>query len=107
MAFSKRLEKDTLKKMLLIYCRKYHGKRKELCPECLKILDYAGQRMDKCIYGDNKPVCSKCPIHCFKPEMRVAVKKVMRYSGPRMLWRSPILTARYMYRKRFKSTPLK
>ena len=96
---------DTVQKMLLIYCRDVHGKSNQLCPECLKLLDYAKQRMDKCVYGGNKPVCSKCPVHCYKPEMREAVKKVMRYSGPRMLWKSPILTAPYMYRKRFKSTP--
>ncbi|MDD4592642.1 MAG: nitrous oxide-stimulated promoter family protein [Parabacteroides sp.] len=81
------------------------GNRGQLCPECQQLLEYAGHRLDKCPYGENKPVCGRCPIHCYKPEKREAVRQVMRYSGPRMLWRSPVLTASYMYRKKFKSPP--
>jgi len=104
MAFSRRLELKTINKMLSIYCHDMHGGNQgQLCSECQQILDYAGQRLDKCPYGENKPVCSQCSIHCYKPEQRAAVKQVMRYSGPRMLWRNPVLTVRYMYRKKFKS----
>jgi hypothetical protein len=35
--------------------------------------------------------------------MRERIKEVMRYSGPKMPWKSPVLSLRYMYRKRFKS----
>lgn len=106
MAFSRKLELETIKKMIRIYCRHEHGSSKTgLCPECSKLMDYAEQRMDKCVYGDNKPVCSECPVHCYKPDMRAEIKKVMRHAGPGMMWRSPVLTARYMYRKRFKSKP--
>ena len=106
MAFSRRLELETMHKMLLIHCRDVHGTtKKELCPQCLAMFKYAQERMDKCVYGDNKPVCSQCPVHCYKPAMREAVKKVMRYSGPRMMWHSPILTVRYIYRKNFKNKP--
>jgi chromate reductase len=104
-AFSRKLEIDTIKKMITLYCHGQHGRSdKELCPECRKLFIYTEQRLDKCVYGDNKPVCSKCPIHCYKSAMRTRVKEVMRYAGPRIMWHSPILTARYMYRKRFKST---
>jgi len=104
-AFSRKLELDTIKKMISLYCQAKHGgSDQELCPECSKLCTYAKQRMDKCVYGDNKPVCSQCPVHCYKPAMREEVKKVMRYAGPRIMWHSPILTARYMYRKRFKSS---
>ncbi|MDD4802756.1 MAG: nitrous oxide-stimulated promoter family protein [Syntrophomonas sp.] len=103
MAYSRRLELKTMDKMISLYCRDIHGSRQEqLCPECQKLLDYAGQRLDKCPFGENKPVCAQCTIHCYKPEQRETVKNIMRYSGPRMLWKSPILTARYMYRKKFK-----
>lgn len=105
MAFSRKLELDTIKKMILLYCQAQHvGFPKQLCPECRKLYTYAEQRMDKCVYGDNKPVCSECPVHCYKPAMREEVKKVMRYAGPRMMWHSPILAVRYMYRKKYKST---
>jgi len=105
MAFSRSLEIKTIKKMLTMYCREMHGTEKDLCPECLKLLKYAQKRIDKCVYGEKKPVCSKCPVHCYKPEIREEVKKVMRFSGPRMILHSPILSMRYMYRKKFKSTP--
>ena len=105
MAFSKRLEIDTIKKLLMIYCKDKHERdQDELCPECVKLQNYAEQRIEKCIYGDRKPVCSKCLVHCYTPEMREAVIRVMRYSGPKMLLRSPLLSARYFYRKSFKST---
>jgi hypothetical protein len=35
--------------------------------------------------------------------MRERTTEVMRYSGPKMPWKSPVLSLRYMYRKRFKS----
>jgi hypothetical protein len=105
MAYSRGLELKTISRMVSIYCQDMHtGGGKELCLECRQLLDYAEQRMDKCPLGEDKPVCSRCTVHCFKPKMRDSVKQVMRYSGPRMLWKSPVLTVRYMYRKKFKST---
>jgi hypothetical protein len=103
MAFSRRLESETIKKMIMIYCRAVHGGGHGLCGECSDLLNYALQRIDKCFYGDQKPVCSKCEVHCYKPAMRNKIKDVMRYSGPRMLLKSPVLSLRYLYRKRFKS----
>lgn len=106
MSYSRKLELETIRKMILIYCGDVHsGDKKHLCPQCRELYQYASERMDRCIYGDHKPVCSQCPIHCYKPAMREAVKEVMRYSGPRMIWRSPLLTLRYMYRKKFRSNP--
>ncbi|MDD4200951.1 MAG: nitrous oxide-stimulated promoter family protein [Eubacteriales bacterium] len=104
MAFSRHLEIKTIQKMIMMYCHDQHNTKKdELCYNCMKLFKYAEQRIDKCFYGDNKPVCSKCTVHCYKPEMRARIKEVMQYSGPRMMWKSPILSLRYMYRKTFKS----
>lgn len=60
------------------------------------LLEYARQRRDRCPHGDNKPFCSNCPIHCYKPEMRQQMRAVMRYAGPRMLLSNPILALRHM-----------
>ena len=104
MAFSRPLEIKTLQKMIMMYCHTMHNpKSHELCADCRKLFMYAEQRIDKCFYGDDKPVCSKCTVHCYKPEMREKIKVVMQYSGPRMMGKSPILSLRYMYRKIFKS----
>jgi uncharacterized paraquat-inducible protein A len=104
MAFSRQLELETVKKMIGIYCHElHHSEKNQLCPECSALLEYAQKRIDKCFYGDRKPVCSTCQVHCYKKEMRERIKEVMRYSGPKMTWKSPVLSLRYMYRKRFKS----
>jgi len=105
MAYSKRLELKTIGKMVEIYCRAHHRHSGTLCPECLGLLAYAQNRLEKCPFGEDKPVCSQCTVHCYKTDMREQARQVMAYAGPRMLTRSPVLTARYMYRKKFKRPP--
>ena len=88
-------EKRTVRAMVTIYCRGHgHGGR-PLCPECADLLSYALCRLDRCPFGEEKTTCAKCPIHCYKPAMRDRVKEVMRYAGPRMLLRHPILALRH------------
>ena len=85
-------ERLTLSKMVGIYCSAHHdGSETSLCGECGEFLDYAQRRLEKCPYGDDKPTCANCPIHCYKPERREQVKRIMRFAGPRMLLRHPIL----------------
>ena len=76
--------------MIAIYCRDHHHVG-GLCPSCVALNAYAGERLDRCVYGLEKPTCFNCPIHCYKREKREAVREVMRYAGPRMLKRHPIL----------------
>jgi len=103
MAVSKRLEKQTVERMIQIFCHGNHGTSpRELCESCQLLLNYAQERVDKCIFGQRKPVCAKCNIHCYKSKMKNSIREVMRYSGPRMLYKSPLLTLRYYFRKYFK-----
>jgi hypothetical protein len=85
-------EKQTIAAMVAIYCRDRHGPSGRLCAECQALVDYALARLDRCPFGSRKPTCAKCPIHCYKPQMRARVKEVMRYAGPRMLLRHPLLS---------------
>jgi len=85
-------EKDCIKKMLGIYCRDVHGTRGELCGDCRELLEYTGMRIDKCTFGPQKSTCAKCAIHCFKKDMRTRIKDVMRYAGPKMAYRHPVLS---------------
>ena len=62
-----------------------------MCPICRDLLDYADERLNKCPFGENKGACSACKIHCYKPDMRKQVTEVMRYSGPKMLKKHPLL----------------
>lgn len=82
----------TITKMAGIYCDANHAARKgELCSECADFVDYAEVRLQKCPYGDDKPTCANCPIHCYKPARREQAKAIMRYAGPRMILRHPLL----------------
>ena len=92
-------DKEELETMVGMYCRGNHGTRGELCDDCRALLLYGKQRLDRCVYGEAKPVCSQCPIHCYKPDMRQKVIAVMRYSGPRMVFRNPSSVAGHMWRK--------
>lgn len=77
--------------MIVLYCRHHHGHRHVLCDECTAIREYSDFRLDKCIFGSTKPVCAKCRVHCYKPEMREKIRDVMRFSGPRMIFTNPYL----------------
>ncbi len=85
-------EERTIKVMVRMFCREHHGSGKVVCRDCRRLLDYARSRFDKCPFRENKPTCENCPIHCYRPEQREKIRSVMRYSGPRMLFRHPVLT---------------
>jgi hypothetical protein len=90
-------EARTIEAMVLIYCHDKHGTRGEsLCAECQSLLTYAGARLDKCPYQEGKTTCVKCPTHCYKPDKRAAVREVMRYAGPRMMFRHPYLAIMHL-----------
>ncbi len=77
--------------MVGMYCRHFHRTGPALCAECKRLLDYAFNKIDRCSYQETKPVCSRCRIHCYRNEMRDDIKKVMRYSGPKVLLFHPML----------------
>ena len=85
-----RREKKTIAVMIDMYCRAHH-EADGLCDTCAGLHDYAMQRIDKCPFWLAKPTCANCPIHCYKKDKREEVKTVMRFSGPRMALRHPIL----------------
>ncbi len=86
----------TLQAMVRIYCRDKHGRGDESCAECARFLDYAAQRLGRCPFGDRKPTCANCTVHCYKPDMRAMAREIMRYSGPRMLKAHPVMAARHL-----------
>ncbi|MDP3791669.1 MAG: nitrous oxide-stimulated promoter family protein [Candidatus Omnitrophota bacterium] len=85
-------EKRTIEAMIGIYCSGRHKSGENLCQECAGLLGYARLRLDRCPFGEDKPACSKCAIHCYNPSMRAKVTAVMKYAGPRMISKHPILT---------------
>ena len=94
-------EHDTLVCMTRIYCHHHHDDPEgaRLCPECAKLMRYAERRLEKCPYGQDKPTCANCPIHCCKPAQREMAREVMRYAGPRMTWRHPWRALNHLFDK--------
>ncbi|MBF0252719.1 MAG: nitrous oxide-stimulated promoter family protein [Candidatus Omnitrophica bacterium] len=84
-------EYKTVGIMIKMYCDKHHSHVENLCSDCNKLLSYAHTRLKNCNFKKDKPFCSKCPIHCYEEPMRGEIRKIMRYSGPRMLLKHPIL----------------
>ena len=90
-------EEKVVSFMIALYCRKNHGSRKgELCPECRELADYAVSRSEHCPFMETKTFCSNCKVHCYKPEMREKIRKVMRFSGPRMIFYHPVMAVRHV-----------
>jgi hypothetical protein len=83
-------ELKTIEAMVDMYCRHHHGAA-PLCADCSALFDYAQRRLRRCVFGDAKPTCAKCLVHCYTAEMREKVRIVMRWAGPRMLLKHPIL----------------
>ena len=102
--FQKDAEK--LLKFVSMYCRSHHAGNKvqpfnflypkipvrihsdkPLCGQCEKLLRHAIVMRVLCPL-DPKPKCRKCPQNCYRPGYRDAMEVVMRYSGPRSLFRS-------------------
>jgi hypothetical protein len=101
-------EKKTIDKMVHVYCKaKHHTKGKQLCDDCIEFLSYAFMRLDKCPFQEEKSTCGKCLVHCYQPEMREKAKKIMRYSGPRLIYRNPILSLHHVFDGRKKPLTLK
>jgi hypothetical protein len=86
-----------MRHMVGLYCQAHHASSgARPCPRCVEFLDYAACRLDKCPYGEDKPTCANCPIHCYKKSPREFARAVMRYAGPRMMIRHPWLALMHL-----------
>ena len=93
-------EKRIVSKMIKIYCQdNHHSNGSELCKECEDLKAYAYKKLLRCPFAKDKPVCEKCKIHCYNTQKKEQIKKVMRYSGPKMAYKHPIDTIIYFYDK--------
>jgi len=88
-------ELKTIHVMLGMYCRNHHA-GEPLCIGCAELARYAQRRLERCVFGAAKPTCANCTVHCYSTEMRERVRLAMRYAGPRMLFRHPVLGIAHM-----------
>jgi hypothetical protein len=97
-------ELETIEAMTRIYCADHHRTR-EPCNDCQALMTYAAKRLAVCTFGEEKPVCARCQVHCYGKAMRDKVREVMRYAGPRMIWRHPWLALMHVVDKRYVAPP--
>lgn len=88
-------EKRIVSQMIALYCRKNHGSQ-TLCKECSELNEYARLKSDKCPFMETKTFCSNCKVHCYNAKMREEIRRVMRFSGPRMIFHHPVATIRHL-----------
>ena len=94
-------ELKTIEAMVRLYCQGHgHQGRAPLCADCAALFEYATRRLERCVFGDSKPACTNCLVHCYNAEMRERIRVVMRWAGPRMSLRHPILAALHLLDKR-------
>ncbi len=96
-------ELKTIAAMVRMYCRG-HGHEREanaaLCDDCTALFEYASRRLERCVFGDAKPACANCLVHCYKADMREQIRVVMRWAGPRMLLRHPVMAIAHLIAER-------
>ncbi len=93
-------EKRTVAIMIDFYCKRNHHVS-TLCNDCKNLRNYSLLRLEKCVFENDKRACSECKVHCYRTEMRENIRKVMRYSGPRMLYAFPIHYTKHYLQKLF------
>lgn len=93
---NRRLSREwkTVSAMLRIYCRDHHHEAP--CEECKELSRYVHLRLERCRFGEEKPTCANCPVHCYRRDRREQIKAVMRYAGPKMLWEHPLLSLMHL-----------
>jgi hypothetical protein len=98
-------EQRTLEAMMAMYCRHHHGAG-ALCAECAALAEYSQRRLERCVFGDEKPTCANCLVHCYKADMRERIRVMMRWAGPRMILRHPVLAFMHKVVDGRRPTPL-
>ncbi len=115
-------EKQLMKTMITIYCHghkhrntqklrkdgkntkietspslKLQQQNNGLCEECETLLLYSYNKINRCPFMETKTFCNNCHVHCYQKEQREKIKEVMRFAGPRMLYRHPVVAIKHAY----------
>lgn len=91
-------DKKVIAIMIKLYCDNHHN-NKGLCKECKALVDYCNSRIDKCPFGRDKRTCRVCKIHCYDPEHREMIRKIMKYSGPRLILYHPVMLIKHLIKE--------
>ena len=101
-------EKRTISNMVALYCADHHDASvrtehaysgEAVCPECRAIDEYCVTRTERCRSMAVKTNCEECGNHCYAPAQREAIRRIMRYAGPRMILHHPVAAVRHLLKK--------
>lgn len=93
----KEKEYKIVETMIDMYCEDHNISERNLVNDPISLSMYVEHRIKHCIWGNEKTTCGQCTTHCYTPKMREAIKKVMKYSGPRMIYRHPLMALYHLY----------
>lgn len=85
-------DQRTVTFMVQMYCQAKHG-GDPVCAACNELIAYSHKRLQYCPHGANKPTCGQCEIHCYAQHYRQQIQVAMRYAGPRMTYKAPLMAA--------------
>lgn len=95
----KEREIETVETMIRMFCKAKH-KKQNLCQSCHYLVTYTKIKQEDCPFGESKPVCSQCQVHCYRQKEREEIKEIMRFAGPRMMYRHPIMAIDHIISKK-------
>jgi hypothetical protein len=87
-------EKQIVDEMILMY---YTHEGRQESEECRHLREYAAKRTDNCPFMASKTFCSQCSVHCYGKVEKEQIRQVMRWSGPRLIFKHPILVMKHAY----------
>lgn len=90
-------EKKTVQAMIDIYYKQFHDKDHLI--EKKDVQNYAMARLSHCQFGEDKPTCKVCPVHCYKKSYKEKMQIIMRYSGPRMMIYHPLMSVEHFVKE--------
>lgn len=73
--------------------RFFPGRTCRLCPDCMERARQTVRRTEHCRHMAYKSFCHNCPKPCHAEDAEAV--RMMRYSGPRLLFRHPLIGLRF------------
>ena len=93
-------KKSIVSLMINLYCKKRHNASNPPCDSCDELIGYSHRKIEKCPNIEANTSCVNCNIKCYNQSMQEKIKKVMKYSGPRMIFHHPIAAIKHLIRSK-------
>ncbi|MFW7433560.1 nitrous oxide-stimulated promoter family protein [Vagococcus carniphilus] len=90
-------ERKTVQAMIDIYYKQFDDETHAI--EKVDVETYAMARLSYCRFGEDKPTCKVCPVHCYKKSYKEKMQQIMRYAGPRMMIYHPVMSLEHFFKE--------